>query len=100
MVAHKLRHGVLALIQQKPHHSAQRVDQQRLLVRRLFLHERLADVEDVADIHAVDAVQLHLLRRMPQDVLDRVPQRRHFFQQTQQGGIGFSHGFARRRCSG
>ncbi len=103
MVADELRHPLFPAFQQKPHHGAERVDKQCLLVRRLFLQKRFADVEDVADVHAVDAVQLHLFRRVAQNLLDRLPQRPHLFQQNYESGIrpGVSHGcFPRRRCCG
>jgi len=88
MVADELRHIVFPVFQKKPHHATERIDQQLIRIRRPFLQQRFADVEDVPDVHAVDAVQLHLFRRVAQDLLNRPLHRRHLVQQCGECGIG------------
>jgi len=63
MVADELRRLFAVSLYQKRDNPFEGIDQQLILVRRRFLQGGLADVEEVAGVHAVDAVQLNIFRR-------------------------------------
>ena len=63
MVADELRRFPLPFLEQEIHHPFQRIDQQLIAVDRLFLQNGFADVEDMAGVHTVNAVQLDIFRR-------------------------------------
>lgn len=78
MVADKPGRFRLTLLEQEVHHPFQRVDQQLIAVDCLLLHHGFADVEDVAGVHTVNAVQLDIFRRYFEDFLNRLFGRHHF----------------------
>ncbi len=88
MVTDDLRRIFLAFLEQEIHHPFQGIDQQLILIDRLLLHHGFADVEDMAGVHAVNAVQLDVLRRNLEDGLHRLFGVDHFRHQLEQGGIG------------
>lgn len=72
-----------------------------VLIDRLLLQDGFADVEDMAGVHPVNAVQLDIFRRVCKNVLHRPFGFGHFLQQLQEIGrgrrvplSGFSHGKA------
>lgn len=77
----------LPFLQQEIHHASQRIDQQLVAVDRLLLHHGFANVEDVAGVHAMNTVQLHIFRRDFEDVLHRLFGGNHFLHQLVKGGI-------------
>ena len=94
MVADKTGGRVFVMIEEKPHNSFEGRDQQLILIDRLLLQDGFADVEDMAGVHAVDAVQLNIFRRSFENGLHRLFGVDHFLHQLEQGGIGpgFIHG--------
>lgn len=75
----------LTLLEQKVNHPFQGIDQQLVAVDCRFLHHGFADVEDVAGVHAVDAVQLDVFRRGFEDGLYRLFGSQHFLHQLLEG---------------
>ncbi len=85
MVADELRRLVRPFMKQKVDHPFQGVDQQLIAVDGLLLHHGFADVEDMAGVHAVNAVQLNIFRRDFEDVLHRLFGGDHFLHQLLEG---------------
>lgn len=75
------------MLEQIIHHSFQGIDQQLILIDRRFLQNSFADVEDMAGVHTVDAVELDILRRRLENGLYRLFGVDHFRHQLQEGGI-------------
>ena len=94
MIADKTGGRVFVMVEEKPHDSLERRDEELVFIDRLLLQNGFADVEDMAGVHAVNAVQLHVFRRNFEDLLHRLFGRQHFLHQLEQGGIGlgFIHG--------
>ena len=84
----------LPFLEQKIDDAFECVDQQLIAVDRLFLHHGFADVEDMAGVHAVNAVELDVLRRNLENVLHRLFGVDHFRHQLLEGCVlaGFIHG--------
>jgi len=72
MVADEPGRFRLAFLEEEINHPFQRVDQQLVAVDCLLLHHGFADVEDMAGVHAVNAVELYIFRRDFEDVLHRL----------------------------
>lgn len=87
MVADELRRAVLAFPDQEFHDAPERVDQQLIAVDRLFLHHGFADVENMAGVHPINAVQLDVFRRNLEDRLHGLFGRQHFLHELEEGGI-------------
>jgi hypothetical protein len=94
VVADKLRRFPLPFLEQIIDYAFERIDQQLVAVDGLFLQNGFADVEDMAGVHPVDAVQLNVFRRYFEDGLHRLFGVNHFLHQLQEGGIltGVIHG--------
>ena len=94
MVADELRRFPLAFLKQEIDHALERVDQQLIAVDGLLLHHGFADVEDMAGIHTVNAVQLDIFRRNFKDVLHRLFGVDHSRHQLLESGVlaDLSHG--------
>ena len=58
-----------------------------VFVDRLLLQDGFADVEDMAGVHAVNAVELDILRRRLENGLHRLFGVDHFRHQLEEGGI-------------
>lgn len=94
MVTNKTGGRVFVMIEEKSHDAFEGGDQELVFIDRLLLQNGFADVEDMAGVHAVNAVQLHVFRRYFEDLLDGLFGRYHFLHQLEKGGIGpgFIHG--------
>jgi len=84
----------LPFLEQEIHHAFQRVDQQLITVDCLLLHHGFADVEDMAGVHTVNAVELDVFRGNFEDGLHRLFGVDHFRHQLEQSGVlaVFIHG--------
>lgn len=100
MVADELGRFPIPFLEQKINHPFQRIDQQLIAVNRRFLHHGFADVEDVAGVHPVNAVQLNVFRRYFEDVLHRLFGFDHFLHQLEKSGIWTYLSHERRECYG
>ncbi len=78
MVTDELGRFPLPFLNQKIDDALERIDQQLIAVDRLLLQNGFADVEDMAGVHTVNAVQLHIFRRNFEYVLYRLFGGHHF----------------------
>ncbi len=62
MIANKTGGRVFVMVEEKPHDALERRDEELVFIDRLLLQNGFADVEDMAGVHAVNAVQLHVFR--------------------------------------
>lgn len=94
MVTNKTGGRVFVMIEEKSHDAFEGGNQELVFIDRLLLQNGFADVEDMAGVHAVNAVQWHVFRRYFEDLLDGLFGGYHFLHQLEQGGIGlgFIHG--------
>ena len=98
MVADEPGRFPLPFLDQEIDHASKCVDQQLIAIDRLFLHHGFANVEDMAGVHPVDAVQLDIFRRNFEDVLYSLFRIEHFLHQLLESGIlvNVVHGWGRR----
>lgn len=87
MVADELSRFRLAFMEQIIDHPFEGIDQQLIAVDRLLLHHGFADVENMAGVHTVNAVELDVFRRNFEDVLHRLFGGCHFLHQLLEGGL-------------
>ena len=87
MIADEPGRFPLPFLNQEIDHAFKRVDQQLIPVDRLLLHHGFADVEDMAGVHAVNTMELDVLRRNFKDVLHRLFGVDHFRHQLLESGV-------------
>ncbi len=94
MITNKSGGRIFVMVKQKPHDSLERRNEELVFIDRLLLQNGFTDVENMAGVHTVNAVQLHIFRRNFENRLHRLFGRHHFLHQLEQGGIGlgFIHG--------
>ena len=103
MVTNKTGGRVFVMIEEKSHDAFEGGNQELVFIDCLLLQNGFADVEDMAGVHTVNAVQWHVFRGYFEDRLDGLFGGYHFLHQLEKGGIGpgFIHGQeAGRRSTG